>query len=252
MSEPTTDNRQPTTKIKCVLKLLLVVCCWLLVGASGAIAQEVDILWQGDVYAPPFYQGRELWTNQSEIIIQAIPHIKDGVGGELNPTTLTYKWWKNSTVLGTANGVGKNSITFTGSIIDRPQVIKIEILNSDGALLASASKEFSPVVPSLLVYENNPLYGIMFNKEVGSSYKMTDSEITFIAFPLFFSSLEKDPEFLKYNWRTNAGGAGNTSSVTYKSPENTSGSARISVRISNEDRIIQSSEKSFLLNFNEN
>ena len=231
--------------------LFVLLTTYYLLPTAISHAQEVDILWQGDVYTPPFYEGRALWTNQSEITILAVPHIP-GPNGEINPAGLTYKWWRNSTVLGTANGVGKNSITFTGSIIDRPQIIKIEILNSDGALLASASREFSPVAPGLLVYENNPLYGIIFNKEVGSSYKMTGSEITLVAIPLFFSSLERGPEFLKYSWRTNAGKTETTNSVTYRSPENTSGSARISVRVSNEDRITQSSERNFLLNFNEN
>ena len=215
-------------------------------------AQEIDLLWQGDVYTPPFYEGRALWTNQSEITLYAVPHIPNPIGGEFSSTELVYKWWKNSTVLGTANGIGKNSITFTGSIIDRPQSIKIEILSKDGALLASATREFSPIVPSLLIYENNPLYGIMFNREVGSSYKMRGSEITLVAIPLFFSSFERDPEFLKYSWRTNAGGSKTSNSVTYRIPENTSGSSRVNIRVSNEDRIIQSSERSFLLDFNDN
>lgn len=226
-----------------ILSLLFVP---ILVGA-----QEIDLLWQGDTYAPPFYKSRALWTNQSDIIIQAIPHIKTSSGGELDPTKLVYKWWKNSVVLGDISGVGKNSITFSAPIVGRPQNIKIEILNNDGEILGSASKEFTPISPSLVVYEDSPLYGIMFNKEAGDSYGMSGEEINLIAFPLFFSATNKDSELMKYSWQTNSKGSVEGSSITLRAPSEEGGRARITVQASNEEKITQSGEKSFLLKFNE-
>src|SRR3990167_742525 len=87
------------------------------------LAQSVDILWQGDTYTPPFYKGKSLWSNQSRITFVAIPQ---GLG---NPASLNYKWTKNGTVLGNINGIGKNTLSFTDSILSRPQTIRVDILS---------------------------------------------------------------------------------------------------------------------------
>ena len=230
-------------------KFLVLIIFSLVVPFAISRAQEVDILWQGDVYTPPFYEGGAHWTNEAEITILAIPHIPGPGGALLNPNTLVYKWWKNSVVLGTVNGVGKNSITFTGPIITRPQVIKVEILTTDGALLASATREFAPRPTKLLVYEDNPLYGMMFHKEVSSTYSMNSQEIKLVSYPLFFSSDSRDPGFLGYVWRTTAGSTEGSGTVTYRIPEGSSGTAKITLRASNENKILQSGEKSFTLKF---
>src|SRR3989344_2819964 len=125
----TTDNftppelggaRQPTTgKLIRIFILLLVVSYLSLV--SSAHAQSVDILWQGEVYTPPFYQGKTFWSKQSRIPLVAIPQ---SLG---NPANLTYKWTKNGTVLGNVNGVGKNSIYFVDSILSKGKTIEVEI-----------------------------------------------------------------------------------------------------------------------------
>src|SRR3990167_10337236 len=78
-------------------------------------AEEVDLLWQGNSYVPPFYEGRTLWSSQSRITFLAIPH-GAGIG---NPANLTYKWTKNGTVLGNINGVGKNTLSFIDSILSK-------------------------------------------------------------------------------------------------------------------------------------
>jgi len=88
-------------------------------------AQEVDILWQGETYTPPFYKGRALWSSQSRITFLAIPH-GAGIG---NPANLTYRWTQNGTVLGNINGIGKNTLSFTDSVLSKPQTIKIDVLS---------------------------------------------------------------------------------------------------------------------------
>ena len=226
--------------------LPLLFTTYYLLPTTPAHAQEVDLLWQGDVYVPPFYEGRTLWSNQSEVIILAIPHISSQ-GRELDPSALTYKWWKDSVVLNTVSGVGKNSISITDSITGRPQEIKVEVMTSNGAVLASASKKLSGLPVKILVYENSPLYGLLFNHEVGTLYEVRERETTLAAIPLFFSSFEKDPGFINFKWNTSSGDTEGSGSVTYRFPEGATGSARIRVKASNENRFMQFSEKSFTL-----
>ncbi len=154
---------------------------FLLVPAFGASAQEVDILWQGETYTPPFYEGRTLWSNQSRITLVAIPQ---GLG---NPASLNYKWIKNGTVLGNINGVGRNYLSFVDTVLSRPQTIEVEIIGGDRGVLAKGSVYVVPRLPALAVYENSPLYGLMFHKEI-SEYDMQNPEVVLAAFPLFFTA----------------------------------------------------------------
>src|SRR3990167_8183019 len=140
------NTRDQKIRLKCDIimgmrKFYVLVITLLLVSPIFRLhAQEVDILWQGKTYTPPFYKGKTLWSSQSKIALLAIPHIS-GAG---NPVNLTYKWIKNGTVLGNINGVGKNTLAFTDSILSKPQTIKVEILSEQKTVLASASIFVTP------------------------------------------------------------------------------------------------------------
>jgi hypothetical protein len=206
-------------------------------------AQSVDILSQGEGYVPPFYQGRNLWSKQAPLTLTAIPQ---GLG---NPNNLNYVWIKNGTVLGLISGVGKNSMTVADSIFSKPVNIKVEITGADDSVLAENSINITAVAPEISVYENNPLYGFMFHREVVSSYKMDDEEVTFSAFPLFFSTPERTSAVVDYKWRTNGTQGEEQSSITYRTPEGASGFSNIEVRGSNNYVLSQTARKSFLIQF---
>lgn len=225
--------------------VFLILVLLLVVPSLGLEAQTVDLLWQGDTYTPPFYRGKALWSNQSRINFVAIPQ---GLG---DSTKLNYKWTKSGTVLGNINGIGKNTLTFVDSVLARPQTIKVEIVSSDKkTVLASRSVYVTPITPLLTVYENNPLYGFMFHKETDGTFALVDKEVTFTAFPLFFSVSNRQDSFIGYEWLTNVGGEAETkNSVTYRSPDDTSGKSEVRVQASNIDKIMQSADKSFLIQF---
>lgn len=209
-------------------------------------AQSVDLLWQGKTYAPPFYKGRDLWSNQSRISFMAIPQ---GLG---NPAALHYKWTRNGTVLGNINGVGRNYLSFLDSILSKPQTIKVEIISGQNTVLAEASVTVTPISPILAVYENNPLYGYMFHRETSGTYELKEREVTFSAFPFFFSISNRANSKVSYEWRTNVGETETTNSVTYRSPDNAAGSSAVQVRATNKDQITQDADKNFLVEFGKN
>src|SRR3989344_1121949 len=225
--------------------LLFIILCLLSISASSARAQSVDLIWQGNGYVPPFYQGRTLWSKQTKVSFLAISH---GLGSSAN---LYYKWTKNGTVLGNLNGIGKNNFSYTDTILSRTQTVKVEILSDTDEVLASATVALTPVSPSLLVYENNPLYGFMFHKEVGGNYRLNESEITFSAFPLFFDVTSREDSSLVFAWRTNTGAVETGDSVTYRAPDDVSGSSQVSITVSNKDKITQEARKGFLVQFGE-
>lgn len=212
-------------------------------------AQSVDLLWQADTYTPPFYKGRALWSSQSSITLMAIPN---GLG---NTANLNYRWTRNGTVLGGPNGasgVGKNSITYSDSILGRSQTFKVEIVGGDQSILASASVSLTPIQPMLAVYENSPLYGFLFNREAGSAYELSSSEVTLAAFPFFFSSRHRHDGLVNYEWHTNSGETQNSNSVTYRTAEGAAGSSQISIRARNPVLVMQDVGKNLLVRFGNN
>ena len=215
----------------------------LLLLPAAASAQSVDIIWSGVNYVPPFYQGGSLWSQEGSLMFMAVPQ-KLG-----NPDGLIYKWIKDGTVLGSVSGVGKNALYSNDPLFSKPQRIEVQIVNSNDTVLAQNSVTVTPVAPEILIYEQHPLYGFLFNREVGSSYRLDGAEATFGAFPLFFSARGRDDGATSYNWRSGGKQDSSESVVTYRVPEGTSGSSAISIKAANPKTVRQMLEKSFLIQF---
>ncbi len=122
-------------------------------------------------------------------------------------------------------------------------------MSSDKTVLASVSVVVAPIVPTLAIYENNPLYGYMFHRETSGAHQLQDKEVTFAAFPLFFSALNRADGAINYEWRTNVGEVEIKNLVTYRSPDDVTGSSEVRVRVSNKEKILQDIKKSFLIEF---
>lgn len=207
-------------------------------------SSEVDLLMQGGSYVPPFFEGRPLWSRQSQLLITAIPHVS---GNSSNPSSFTYKWIKDGTVLGSQSGAGKNTLVISDSVISMPIILEVDVYANRDTLVASAQKTFIPSGVSMLVYENNPLYGFMFNRAVSSDFNMEDKEVTFAAFPLFFNTANRLDPNLTYAWKTSAD-KDDTPSVTYRAPES-SGSSAVTTSITNESSILQRTSMKFNIQF---
>lgn len=227
---------------KVMRKTLLTLLLITLLAPLSLSAQSVDLLWQGETYTPPFYGGKSLWSKQSRVHVTALPQ---GLGSRSN---LNYRWSKNGTILGNISGVGVNSIYFTDSILSKPQVIKVEIV-SGSRVRAESSVLITPVAPTLSVYENHPLYGFMFHKEVGSAFDLQSREVTLTTFPLFFSTQSRSDKSIQYGWSSNESGGESSNSITFRTPDNVSGTSRVSAEATHMDKISQSSDKTFLIEF---
>jgi hypothetical protein len=212
---------------------------------------SVDLLWQGRGYTPPFYKGRTAWTNQGQITFYAVASVLGSSGTKVNPSNLVYRWSKDGTVLGASSGAGKSIITLSDSVLSLPENISVDIMTDQSTVVATQSINLTPFAPSVLVYEDNPLYGILFNNEAGGGMSVSNQqEFSFVALPLFFSSMNKDASNVGYSWSTNnTAGNQTTSMVTYRSPNQNSGSSNISVQINSKTSLLQTANKSFIVNF---
>lgn len=240
--KPMTNNRRPTTLFKFFFVLLSVVGCWSLVGSVQA--QSVDLLWQGEGYVPPFYEGKNLWSKQSEITFFAVPQ---DLG---NPSNLYYEWSKNGTVLGSLSGIGKNTLVLSDTVLSKPMRVLVQIIDQNEKTLALASATVAPREPELLIYENSPLYGYLFNREAGSTFTLNKKEVTFSVFPLFAASADRSDASLIYKWRADGVENGTGHSVTYRVPDGVSGKTRVEAVFTDSSKIMRNITKAFLVEFN--
>jgi hypothetical protein len=209
---------------------------------------SIDLLVQGRGYTPPFYKGRSLWASQGAVTVLALPHIIRG-GKEITPSSLIYRWSKDGIILGNSSGIGKNSLSFASSILSLSTDISVDIFLDQNTVVATQSLSLAPETPGVLVYENSPLYGILFDRDVGDTFSTKAQEFSFTAIPLFFSGISKDASTLSYLWKTNANGSQTGSKVTYRTPDGTVGSSQINLAVSNTNKVIQSAGRSFLVQF---
>ncbi len=229
--------------MKKVIFLSFVSCFLFLVSSEPALAQSVDLLWQGETYTPPFYQGKSLWSKQTSLTFVAIPQ---GLG---NPSNLNYQWTRNGTVLGLISGVGKNSMVYRDNIFSKPVSVKVEIVDADENVLASASTLLRPVETDLMVYEDHPLYGFMFHRAIGEAFKLSKDEVTFAAFPYFSDVASRLEEGLVYKWSSNSAEDQRGPSAVYRIPEKEKGSALVGIRFNDPELVLTDIGRSFLVQF---
>ena len=82
-------------------------------------------------------------------------------------------------------------------------LITVEARTFDGLLANEASFSISPVQPILTLYQNHPLFGMMYHQALSSTTFIPDSEMTFAAVPYFAQTRSVEDPSLTFEWRVN-------------------------------------------------
>lgn len=222
------------------------------VDRSATISsQDVDIIWESDSYTPPFYKGKALYSTEGNVVFTAMPNIISKSGVRVSPSNLIYKWSIDNSVLGDKSGYGKNALFYSGSILGQSIQVQVDVTAPDGTT-GTGFIELAPQAPSTVLYENNPLYGVMFNNALSNGYKLKDSEIRVDAYPYFYSAAGKAASNLIYDWSLNGTPIpppSQKNSAVFRNANNLSGTSQISVTTENSTRIFQQSDTNVNLNF---
>ena len=211
---------------------------------------DVDLTWYSDGITPPFYKGKAGFPYQGNITFVAIPHMYTAAGERIDPASLIYTWTKNSTVLGTESGYGKQTLTVAGSPIQRPFSIKVVVISQDQTIQGEAVIEIEATQPEVLIYEESPLYGVLYNKAVTSNFSLKSSEVTYKVIPFSFSRPKNGA--INYDWSLNnrerpelAGK--DTTTLRIEQKEN--GTALVGLVITNPEFILQRVFSQFTINY---
>lgn len=215
-------------------------------------SNDVDMLWEAsDSYTPPFYRGKTLGGKQGTFKVVAIPNIVNQ-GGKVNSANLSYVWTKDDNIQPDSSGWGKNYFIFQNSYLDKSNTIEVKISDITGNINTSSSVELKPIIPKIVFYKNDPLFGIQWNKEVNNGYRIDQSGETLVAEPYFFSPKNISSSDLSFSWFIN-GGQVQTSNVknvlSVKPDAGQSGNAVIKVMVSNVKTLFQDVTKEVNVRF---
>ena len=202
-------------------------------------SNDLDILWEANSYTPPFYRGKALFPPQGQVKLYALSDRQN----------LIYKWTINGEVRQELGGYNRNMAIVAGPILGTG--MGIEVLATDSVspdLVLEKSIFIAPTNPSILFYENSPLYGMVFEKSI-VNIPLKGEEVSILAVP--YNVSKENMSGLNYMWKINGvlatGIAGH--SATFRKPEGIRGRSLISLDIENMVKPLQSVENSFSINF---
>jgi hypothetical protein len=216
---------------------------------------QVDLLWEAESYTPPFYKGKSLYSFQGILKVIALPSFIDEAGKRLSSKELVFNWKENDNPVAVASGVGKDTFIVndqTGLI--HISKIEVEATSLDKSLIATQSFSIAPGSPEIILYENNPLYGKLYNKALPSSMTLIGNEVKISAVPYFFSAEGKDNANISYKWSVNgqevtAMGL-NKSEIVFRPEGKGQGASFINLQVENVKSLFQIAERSMSLLFN--
>lgn len=174
-------------------------------SATGTLRPtEVDILWEGDSYVPPFYRGRTLPTAGGRVRLYAIPRFqRPGSSSTVPADELIYTWRNDNRIMERASGQGKNMALLDGPTLFGSNTYSVEIRTSDGELRGFASVRIPSAEPVPILYENHPVFGVLYHRALESGTSIPEVEVTLSAVPYFAPVQNPDSGLLLYEWRVN-------------------------------------------------
>ena len=211
----------------------------------------VEILWHSHGHAPPLYPGKILHTSETLITATAMPHfILRGV--PLSAASLFYEWRVQDKPLTGQSGLGKQTITFKGSMLFSKDVLHVEVSTKDKTLIGESTVTINTVPPQIVFYEDDPLSGTRYEQALSGSYFLSKPELTVRAEPYFFSKQELESAEASQVWTING-------SVLASDPEFSravtlrqtggSGEATLSYAITASRAALQEARKTFTIFF---
>lgn len=174
-------------------------------GLAEAMIQpsEIDILWSTDSYVPPFHHGRALAGTNARIRAYAFVNFARAGGTRIPESDIIYMWSRNGTAIASVSGRGKSSVSFPGPAPLRSDTITVEAEAADKSVSARASATIPAAEPILALYENHPLFGILFHRAIVGDVNTDEHEEKVTAIPYFAHIASPSDPSLSYEWRVN-------------------------------------------------
>lgn len=176
-----------------------------LIGSGSARIRptEVDLIWSSDSYAPPYFKGRKLAGSSARIRAEALVRFVRADGTLIPSNEIIYTWHRGTTRI--LQGRGRSSVEFAGPALFSSEEVTVSAQSTDGAYVGRASVRISGVDPTLELYENHPLFGVLYHRALTGSVVTAEKEQRVTAVPYFAHVSTPEEKALSYSWSV-AGG----------------------------------------------
>lgn len=213
-------------------------------ATEGTITQEwvfipsaINLVWEADTTVPPFYRGKALYSGGSQVKVVAFPNIVVN-GKTLSASSLSFQWILAGDPLPAQSGLGKNSLTFTGSQLQPEESVAVDVYY--GASKVGRGEVLIPAVtPQLLLYDKDPLRGLIFDTALPAGISLTTNEFSVQAVPYYFANSSLRANSLTYAWTLNGnettGPDATRGLLTLRQTGSGTGSAVVGVSLQNND-----------------
>lgn len=195
---------------------------------------DMDVLISSDSYVPPFYRGRALPSAGTNLIAQAVPHFVRADGTLIPDSQITFTWKRSGEVLGSLSGRGKSSAVIPVVHLSTQDDITVVAVSADGTRSAETTILMPTVDPVLDLYEDHPLYGVLYNKALGATASIPESEMAFFAVPYFSQARSPGDSALSYAWKVNDTAITSSASTPNEltiNADNSTGQAQIALEV---------------------
>lgn len=161
-----------------------------IISPSGAILDSesitltpavVDLLWDADTYAHPFFLGKTLPFPGAVVRAEARPVFIQNKT-QIENADLYFEWRMNGVLLSDESGMGKNTLSIPSPALFSTGYLSVLVSSKDGSQ-AKATVRIPTKDPYLVLYRIDPLLGIDFYNALGKNNVVNDSEETFTMVP---------------------------------------------------------------------
>lgn len=146
-------------------------------------------------YVPKFYEGLSLPVDTGSVSVTAYPSLSDGEG-LLPPSSLSFSWYVNGSILKNSSGLGKQRLTFNLDYIRSTSEVRV-LVSTPRGLLSEKTITITPHSVMPLIYTYDDVFGTNFTTLVGSRFQ-TVKDFTFSLEPMYVPSNER--KSATYTW----------------------------------------------------
>ena len=212
---------------------------------------SVDIIWETKGYTPPFFKGKLPLVYQNTVHLVAVPHLSNDGIKEVDPKNLVYKWKMDGKYIPNGQGYGVQTVDVELGAVPKPLAVEVEVYTREQTQNTFASLTIQPTDPSLLFYEDNSLYGLLFNRSLSERVPLRNEEMKIRVVPFGFN-INPLKDSNAYSWSINDIDQPDLlkkQSITIRTKGDTEGSSNIGLSIRNEDAILQGARGGFTVYF---
>jgi hypothetical protein len=188
--------------------------------------QDVALIAEPVSSAPPLYPGKSLVPLEGDVRVVAIANLQDASGRTFDPATLSYSWTVDDTQIADSSGIGKTAIIVASPLQYRARSVSVAVMSQDGSLVGGASLSLAAEDPSVRIYENDPLLGILYDHALSGDYVISNAEDTLYAAPFSFPTTSGAPSL---QWFLNGNEAQTGNSITLRPTGGGQGTASLSL-----------------------